>query len=60
MNTKNQKTKTSVTLELDGIEAIETIIPALLRKQDEVSHKLAGLIIKAVSDKWTDATNNQI
>lgn len=56
MDIKNQKAKTSIILELDGIETIETIIPALLRKQDEVSHKLASQLIKAVTDKWKNAS----
>ena len=44
-----------VTVELDAIETIETLIPALLRKQDEVSHKLAGILINAITDKWRTA-----
>ena len=51
-----EENKTTLTIELDGIETIETIIPALLRKQDDVSHKLAGLLINAVTRKWIDST----
>ena len=52
-----EKNETTLTIELDGIETIETIIPALLRKQDDVSHKLAGLLIKAVTRKWTTSVD---
>ena len=49
-----------VTVELDAIETIETLIPALLRKQDEVSHKLAGILINAVTNKWRAASDEQV
>ena len=54
-----EENKTTLKIELDVVETIETIIPALLRKQDDVSHKLAGLFIQSVKDKWIDSTKGE-
>ena len=41
-----------IKIEIDGAEALNDFIPALLRKHDETSHKLAHIFIDAVTSNW--------
>ena len=41
-----------IKIEIDGAEALNDFIPALLRKHDETSHKLAHIFIDAVMSNW--------
>ena len=41
-----------IKIEIDGAEALNDFIPALLRKHDKTSHKLAHIFIDAVTSSW--------
>lgn len=50
-----QRKSMKLKIEVNGTEALNDFIPALLRKHDETSHKLAHIFIDAVTSSWNNA-----